>query len=829
MKRLFVVWMAVQVGALHMQDAYCQDARPVPKTGAKAAQRKAAATEARYQEALRLHRQGKTDAALKTLDELRRANPKDPRFLYDSMSIASGAGKHDFVLEVAAKKLNQQIAPAYVLEALAASQRQKKLYDAALATYDLVLARFPGRLEARTGRVGTLLDARRYKDAEAELAPLSEKYPVRPDVLECEIRLGEALNQPMKILSGTAELLKQEPENRFALRMRFYALKQIGAAHLALQVTPVSILSETEKTAAQRDQLAFDLRWARANLDKQEPVARWKEMDAVISNMWGLCKQAEMAGEQSAVAQGGCGDLVEALADRRHMQEAIALYEKMVANRWAVTPYVQVAAATAYLNERQPEKARDIFAAVLVQDPNNYDARQGYVYALLECGQYDLANHELDRLTATTNEWINPKLLGFRDPNPSFLQAQKTNALVRSYTNRMAEGESIMQTLAQSSPNNPDVKRALATVYHLRGWPRRAESELEVLAATNPPDAWTSLGLFENRMAIGDFRGAERELKVAMQLRPEEKVIQQAQTDWDNHNLAELMVESKIGQSSGGNVATPNGSHERHIDATLYSRPLLNAWRILAHTQLAWSDFPGLTVSRNAAGVGGEYRIRDYSAKAELHAMGTVGAGLSLDQTYHFNDYWAVSGLVESKSLSAPLRAYADGTSATNIQVGLDYRASEARSALMRVSQMNFTDGNQRRVADAAWTERLKASPAYLLDLMVEYYSSHNSSQNALINYFNPINDHYAGISFRNEWLQFQRYEKSLKNVLIVGGGRYAQQNFASGNVMNLRFEQIYRPSGRLELRYGIARTNHPYDGVLVIENSADIAANWMF
>ncbi|HET7833219.1 MAG TPA: poly-beta-1,6 N-acetyl-D-glucosamine export porin PgaA [Gallionella sp.] len=829
MKKIFLVWMVVQVGAVQVQAAYGADAKQASRKGAKAVQRKAAALDARYQEALRLHRQNKTDQALAILDELRRAQSNDPRYLYDYLAIASNAGKHDLVLEVAAKELDQQVAPAYVLEALATSQREKKQYDAALTTYNTVLKRFPGRVESQAGRVGVLLDAQRYKEAEAELALLSDANPMRPEVLECEIRLGDVLKQPMRILSATAELLKQQPENRFALRMRFYALKQIGAAHLAVQLTPGTVLSEAEQLSVERDQLAFDLRWARANLDKQEPAARWQELDKVIPAMWEICKLAEGSGAKAAVAQGGCGDLVEALADRRHMPEAIALYEKMVSNHWAISPYVQVAVANAYLYERQPEQARDIFTAVLAQDPNNFDARQGYVYALLECGQYDLAYSELDRLTANTSEWINPKLPGFRDPNPAFLQAQKTNALVRTYTNRMAEGESIMQMVAQRSPNNPDAQRALATIYHLRGWPRRAESELQMLAAGNPADAWNSLGLFENRMAIGDFRGADQELKMAVQLRPEERVIQQAQREWDSHNLSELVVDSRIGQGSGGNVVTPNGSHERHINARLYSRPLLYGWRILGHTQLAWGDYPGLAVSRNAAGVGAEYRMRDYTATADLHAVGTAGAGFSLDQTYHFNDYWSISGLVESKSLSTPLRAYADGTSATDMQLGVSYRASEARSAQVRVNQMNLTDGNQRNAVDAAWVERLKASPTYLLDLTIEYYASRNSSQNPLISYFNPVSDRYAGVAFRNEWLQYQRYEKSLRHVLTVGGGRYAQQNFANGNVMSLRYEQIYRPTDRLELRYGIMRTNHPYDGVLVIENSADISANWMF
>jgi hypothetical protein len=106
---------AFSVYCLYMPAAYCQDM--------ESKQSNAAVLEQKYQEALLLYKQNKADAALLILDKLHRAHPEEARYLYDYMAIASWSGRHD--LAIAARGLNLNVAPAYVLEALAASQRHK--------------------------------------------------------------------------------------------------------------------------------------------------------------------------------------------------------------------------------------------------------------------------------------------------------------------------------------------------------------------------------------------------------------------------------------------------------------------------------------------------------------------------------------------------------------------------------------------------------------------------------------------------------------------------------------------------------------------------------
>jgi biofilm PGA synthesis protein PgaA len=816
-KKVCAVFMAFHLIALYEPAAYCQDKESM--------QNDIAGMEQKYQKALKLSKQNKADEALDILDELHRTDPNDVRYLYDYVAIASWNGRHDLV--IAAKGLDPNVAPAYVLEALAASQRQTKNYEASLNTYDLVIRRFPERVEAQVAKVNTLIDAKRFKEAEIQLAVLQKKYPGNMDVMECVLRLSDSVKPPIYTLREAEKILAIDPRNNFALRMRFYALRKLGAAHLAVQLTPKSILSEAEQIEADRDRLAYELRWAGINADRTEQASRWKEMDTVITKLGAMCKLAITDLSESEAARGGCGDLVVALSNRRRMSETIALYDYMMEKKWDILPYVQIAAAAAYLDKEQPEKAQALYESALLKDPGNFEGRIGYIYALLDSEQYKEADRQIDRLAADTNEWIYPQFTEIREPNPNYLQAQLTSALIRSYTNRLSEAESRLQLLAMRAPYNSEIRQGLASTYNSRGWPRRAESSLQWLDVAQPANVWTKLGLFENRMAIGDFENAEPQLNDATHLAPEERSAQKAQREWGTHNLPELTVESEIGKSNDSN--SPNGSRDVLIDAHLYSRPLNYSWRAFAHTQLARSTYSDLTVNRNTVGGGVEYRIRDLTGRGELFNIANSGIGYALGGDYYFDDHWIINGLAENKSLSAPVRANADGVTARNIQVAGEYRWHESRNVRLNINQMNFSDGNRRNAIDAFWTEGLLTSATYILDSTVEYYASRNSSQSTQINYFNPKSDRQIDITFRNEWSQYHRYEKSLKHVLSIALGNYAQENYAAGSVEIIQYDLQYSPNDRLQLHFGIGRTLHPYDGVRDSTNAFTFGTDWRF
>jgi biofilm PGA synthesis protein PgaA len=175
------------------------------------------------------------------------------------------------------------------------------------------------------------------------------------------------------------------------------------------------------------------------------------------------------------------------------------------------------------------------------------------------------------------------------------------------------------------------------------------------------------------------------------------------------------------------------------------------------------------------------------------------------------------------------MRAYYDNVTANSYQIGTVLSWNESRSLNLSTNQMGFSDGNQRNVIDASWLEGWISGPVYKLHSILEYYSSRNSSQSLLINYFNPINDRYVGLTLQNEWLQFQRFDQSLKHIVRVGAGNYIQDTFGSGPVINIQYEQSYKRNDRIEFHYGLGHTEHPYDGANVVANYITFGSNWIF
>ncbi|MBU0620227.1 MAG: poly-beta-1,6 N-acetyl-D-glucosamine export porin PgaA [Gammaproteobacteria bacterium] len=791
--------------------------------------KKRAEPDIQYANALKEYHDQKPDRAISLLRDLHQRDPEDERYLYDYLAIASWSGQHDLAAGLSSE-VDRKKAPAYVLEAIASSHRQLGQYDTALATYAAEIRRFPDRIDPRLGRVEVLIDMQRLKEAESELSPLLKSHPNQQNVRMTSVRLHDGQNQPLQMLADAQQILRSNPESAFALRMRFFALSKLGAVHLATQLTPADIITPAERAAAKRDQLAFELRWARSDASRPESPNRWQTTDAAIAQMRQVCPADKLDESDFQDIQGWCKDLVVALSDRGEAKQAVALYENMLDQQWPIPAYVRMYAAASYLDDRQPEKARALYAATLPQDPGNLNGRIGNIYALLESGDTDAACLEADRLAAETKEWINPEYPALRQPNPAYIRAQVASAMVRSYSDRLQEGQNRLELLARRAPRNADIRRSLSATYGYRGWHHRAEDDLVWLSKADAADVDTRLRLFENRKNLGDFRGAEQALASAARILPGDPSVKKSEREWATHNLHQLVVDLRYGRGSAGNAGTsPGGNRESAIDARLYSAPHDYDWRYFAHSQIASTAYPGVTVTRPAVGGGAEYRVRDLTMSGELINIGRNGAGVNFDGDYRIDDQWSISGKLESKSLSAPIRAYPDGVTANNIQLSAKYRWHESRSLGVVSNRMKFSDGNRRSALDVSWVERIISGPAYKLDTNLEYYTSRNFAGSASVNYFNPASDRYLGLALRNEWLQYRKAGRSLRHSLVIGLGNYSQQDYASGKVISLQYEQTFRLDDRLEFRYGIGHTTHPYDGASFSENHLGMTMDWMF
>jgi biofilm PGA synthesis protein PgaA len=767
--------------------------------------------------------------ALALLTKLRLDYPNNSAYLFDYVAVSSWSGEHAQALREGEVLLQRADTPIYALEALGFSARETKRLPLALAAYDAVLAREPARIESRVGRARVLLEDGDVKKARQELLSLQQSAPERIDVEELLARSYEAESEWISLLTVTQNILRRAPQSEAALRMRFHALLRLGAPHLALAITPSAAVAPDDRIAAERDRIALDLRWARVVTDQERGAKRWLPTDAAIADAERTAKSLAATGN-SADARRQQFDLLVGLVDRQRSREAIALYEELARPGEPLPAYVRLTAAAAYLREERPDIARDLFAGALAEDSRNLNAKFGYFYSLLESERYDDAVAFIRRLAASTPEWRDAAIPQLRRENPDYPLAQTRAALAYSYTSRLKPAQQELEDLKLRAPANFDIRNSLNTTYHLRGWPRRAEIDYRWMLAAEPDYWWAYIGLFDDHLAIQDYRMAEADLAVAVASIPEEKATSKRQRAWETHNLRELRVETRFGRSEGGSpVSAPTAARDYALDTYLYSSPLAYNWRVFTHLHASAGVFSNITATREAAGVGAEYRARDWLVSAELRTLNRTGAAVGATATHFFDDHWSVQAEAETNSLSTPLRAHADGIAASRLGLGIGYRWHESCALGMTASAMDFEDGNRRNTWTAAWTRRMVTGPIYKLDARFDLYASSNSLPAVLANYFNPSRDRALSLTLENEWLHFRRYEHSLSHRLLLTVGSYWQEGFGAGDLRAVRYEQAYAPHDRLSLLAGVSKTWRPFDGARVSLDNVYLTADWRF
>jgi len=278
--------------------------------------------------------------------------------------------------------------------------------------------------------------------------------------------------------------------------------------------------------------------------------------------------------------------------------------------------------------------------------------------------------------------------------------------------------------------------------------------------------------------------------------------------------MRELIVDASAGRSSGG----PTGTQDHTLDTWLFSSPFSDNYRAFAHAFTAQAKFDNGTGKRERAGVGLEYRAPLFSLRGELaQNLDESKTAGSAALAFTPDDYWTLRGEYDRSANQTPLQASLAGIDARRVAGEVLWRGSESRRAAVGVEKMDFTDGNRRESTQARWTERVVAGPVYQLEITGGVYASRNSQTGTP--YFNPSRDFSPTVEFANEWLQWRRYTRAFRHRLVLAAGSYAQQGFANGPVYGVRYEQEWVADDQLSLRYGIGRSEHPYDGVRTTRN----------
>ncbi len=743
---------------------------------------------------------GEIDESYAQLQGAYLACPGNIPYRNDYIVAAVFSGHSQEALDIAAG-LPAASLPTYVLEALGRAARDNRQPDLALRYYDAIL-RAHADVGAQVGRDLALIDLGDAHAARTDLLGLRPQQPDRVDVLEALGLAEEAVGNDIGALAAAEALLELDPHHAAGLKLRYRLLLRAGAPHLATSLTPPQLLSAGESGRALRDRLAFDFRWARD--DPGSDSLRAQRLDRVIER---IRSAADDDSNDRDVRDGLRGDLAVALATRGRSREAVEEYQRMLADGIRVEPYVSSMLIGAYVAIRQPQRAVALYRALAAGMDPPYDAKAAYFYALLESGQYGAALQWADLLAGTEPPYAYANYPELRTENPDAANALELAALARSYTDRLADAERRLRALLRLAPANPDARLALAETYEMRGWPRRAAAEANLLLLESPSRSPLPQ-LFSDQMGMADWRAASATLSRMDDVLPSDNAaLLRVERDWDTHQMPEVSIEGELGRSYGGRT----GVIDSEIGEYVYSPPLDWDYRAYVHLDQTEGTPVQGTTWRHAVGAGIEYHTSDWLATGELLEIDHRGPYPQFTAQATPDDHWTLGFAYALRTLDIPIAAVVVGVHADRFALSADYRVSESRDFGAQASHEGYSDGNSRSELLAYWRERWITGPVYKLDTRVDLDTSRNTQDDT--NYFNPKRDLSASVTVQNQWLQFRRYESSLTHELDVGCGDYLQQGYGQGVIALLRYQAIYQINSRIALKAGAGTGVRPYDG----------------
>ncbi len=760
-----------------------------------------------HSEAIKLAREGNNSAAIDRLQALVHLYPSNTNYLHDLAAVLSWARRDAEALQLL-PGINVAVAPAYTLEALAKSARNLRDYDRSLQLYRQVLAGNPQRVEAQAGLIYSLTDARKWDQAQesADGALTAARGAKAATLLEARAYLHEHRGAAFDAMVDYDRLLSIEPDHPHAQRKRALLLSELGAPSLALKLSTQApgAFTKNDNIKIAGDAAASLIRSGESR-DERDPQ-RFTETDSALDLLAQTQKQDPTHAETLRLRF----DRVLALRNRVRMQEAVAEYEALRAEKVEAPAYVSTAAADAYLYLEQPAESRDLYLHSLRTDADNVDVKQGLFYSYVDLDDFRNAFATIDKLATETPPWRRADGGGQHRPNWPKSDIDRNAALARGFAEMYAESQKRLAPLVAQAPNNPDVRQAFADVSRWRGHPRAAAQEYEVVLKSVEPDhLGARIGHAYALLDQRRYREAEHEITALHQSHWEHKAVQALWRAWQLHNMSAVDATYTTSRHS----SSPSGEREHELELSLTSKPIAYDWRLFARTAAQQASLASVDDTLKHYGAGVRFARNDvtFDAEAGSNDWRKNSNSLALSGEYSFSDYYSAGFGYEKSSLQTPLQARAAGVDADAYGAWVRYRASELTSLRAGFTHMNFDDGNDRDSLSLSASQRLVTRAYYHLTLNGDLYASRNSIDNAP--YFNPNHDKSASVELENRWRTYRRYSKSLYQVLGIGAGVYDQDGFGSEPTASLRYQHEWRFNDRIGLDYGLTWSQRVYDG----------------
>jgi biofilm PGA synthesis protein PgaA len=686
---------------------------------------------------------------LSHMQTLAEQHPKQPRYRHELLQTLAWLERDPEALQQA-QQIDMATAPIYVLETAGRSARNMRDFALAETLFQQAAARDPQRLTPKLAQAWLLLDQQKNIEAITYLQQLRESFPNSVELLLTQANAHSFAGQHLEAVAQYQHALEIAPTQPEAQRGLAFSLANADKVEQALVQANSHrpLFSDEEWTGLKWRHAAELIRQGEQALSVD--ARDYRATDQAISELQeniDLTRTLQLP-DPTLWRQRAQFDLLVALRDRRRMADTISLYQQLLQQQTALPVYARMAAADAYLNNRNPQQASDLYLGVLQEVPDYFNAKASLAYAYLEAEQLDLALQTAENLADEQPETITSRLADGSETqiaNPNKVNADLLAALFPAYVDDLKTAQTRLEQLHLQHPDNTNIHSKLAEIYYYRGWPRRAQREIEQAQAKSPEHF--GLKLTQAKVAH-ELRDYPQEAAITYDLYrdyPEDSgAIKQMQA-WKKHNKPELKIFANGGVSKNEQSSTAPliSNDEINLDSIAYSQPIAKNYRIFAHNGWRSSSFKEgskwvdpdnqFTITSNSDvdpvinannkldtlntaadllakrnwkeaeaeiangylrhyGIGLEYSQDNAKASAEVHYdnSGTEKIGLDLDLEYQFNDYWQLYTHLSSLDNNIPVRALKHGVTAKSAHIGFSFKPNESRQFNLTTHYTHF-------------------------------------------------------------------------------------------------------------------------------------------
>ncbi|VWM03122.1 poly-beta-1,6 N-acetyl-D-glucosamine export porin PgaA [Burkholderia lata] len=608
------------------------------------------------------------------------------------------------------------------------------------------------------------------------------------------------------------------------VRNDVFGLAASGGAIKALDEAKARPDAFSAVDIAQLEELAIRQQ-VRGGRDKSRSMTssdRFDGIDNALRAADDLDKRMPNTPEYTPVRTALAGDRTVAYAARGDMKTAVTTFETIPSNA-EISIDALSAVGDAYLYLSEPGKANAVYQRALKQataSPTDratrgfqygartrpIELREGLFWSYIDQGRAADAKQVLDDMGNALPPAKEVQTVGPEESD--YLRYYRLRAQYLIFTGHTDQGIAALEELEKQVPFNAEIRAAHADAVSGQSHPRQAIAMYRASLTDHPDSVEMLAGLGRAALTADDYATAKNVDQTLDNTFPDSGAVRGFKRDYNAYRSPVFTTDLSY---EHGNSALADNSFTS--DSYVYSQPFGDNWRVFSHTFFGYAQTDSGNVSRTRTGVGGDYRHGPLTVQGEVtRSFGTDGrTGGRGSIAYALNDYWTVSGGLDTNDNSLPWKAYAAHIWGRSANVSVVYRQNDRREVKLSYGVSRYSDSNLHQEISATATQRVYTSANQQVNVSLDLGTDSNTRQDAP--YFNPSRDYAAAATVMHQLTLWKKGDMGLQQRVSVSGGVYNERGFGTSPLWSARLEHAWTFKHDITLSYGVEVSSHAYDG----------------